>query len=44
MKVHKIQKAGTATKMGYTKKYPLKMLKEGINYTANTKAGRDGQS
>ena len=35
---------GTATKLSKTGKKTLKTLKEGINNTANTKEGMDGQT
>ena len=35
---------GTATKLGETLKRTLKTLKEGINNTADTKEGMDGQT
>ena len=44
MKFIKIQTVETATKLSETLKELLKMLKEGINYPANTKGSTDGQT
>ena len=44
MKFIKIQTVETATKLSETLKELLKMLKEGINYPANTKGSTDAQT